>query len=208
MKKVNEVEFPERQLGPNQPVGIEFPRSRFLGDNYDGCFCSSFYSKFKWIDYNLEEDAVYCFPCKVFHMHKGGTFVNKGYSNWKKAPERLLKHHISKNHKICMTLWINKKVMDARKTSVAQEILSHHKETVLHNRLYMKIIETVHFCAVQNLAYRAHVEDRGDLENVSDINRGNFLEILSQRCRDDSWFSDQVQKRNLSTTNRITGEQL
>ena len=54
------------------------------------------------------------------------------------------------------------------------------------NRAYVeKIFESLFFAAKENILLRAHVEDRQHLGESSDINRGNFLELLSLRCRHD-----------------------
>ena len=51
------------------------------------------------------------------------------------------------------------------------------------------------FAAQQNIAMRGHVESRKDIWEVSDINRGNFLELLHLRCKDLPWLKQKLQSQ-------------
>ena len=51
------------------------------------------------------------------------------------------------------------------------------------------------FTAQQNVAQRAHVESRLDLGAVSDVNRGNFLELLHMRSRDIPWLLETLTEK-------------
>ena len=55
------------------------------------------------------------------------------------------------------------------------------------------IIECLIFTAMQNIAVRGHEESRNDIWEVSDINRGNFLELLHLRCKDLPWLQSKLQ---------------
>jgi hypothetical protein len=51
------------------------------------------------------------------------------------------------------------------------------------------------FPAQQNIAMRGHVEDRKNIWEVSDIIRGNFLELLHFRCKDLPWLKQKLQSQ-------------
>ena len=69
--------------------------------------------------------------------------------------------------------------------SVIDLLDSHHKDSVKANRQYMKIIiESLVFTAQQNIAQRGHKEDKINIAEVSDVNRGNFIELLHFRSED------------------------
>ena len=55
------------------------------------------------------------------------------------------------------------------------------------------IIKCLIFTAMQNIAVRGHEESRNDIWEVSDINRGNFLELLHLRCKDLPWLQSKLQ---------------
>ena len=63
--------------------------------------------------------------------------------------------------------------------SVLTQLDSHHAAKVKENRDYVKIlIDTIAFLGKQNIPFRGHEEDRSNLTQLSEVNRGNFLEIL------------------------------
>ena len=51
------------------------------------------------------------------------------------------------------------------------------------------------FTALQIVTQRAHVESRSDLSAISEVNRGNFLEILHMRSRDILWLSETLKEK-------------
>ena len=48
----------------------------------------------------------------------------------------------------------------------------------------------VQFTAQQNIVQRGHDEQRDGLSNRSDVNGGNFLELIHLRCKDITWLND------------------
>ena len=113
-------------------------------------------------------------------------------SDWKK-PERLNKHAKSKCHTMVLTKWIFSKNI-GRGESVIELLDAYHKDNVKANRQCMKIIiESLVFTAQQNIAQRGHEEDRSNITEESDINRGNFIELLHLRSKDISWFKDKLE---------------
>lgn len=74
-----------------------------------------------------------------------------------------------------MTKWINYKSNKKRQTSVLTQLDNQHKQKVLQNRDFMKvIIECLMYTAQQNIGQRGHEEDLSHLDEVSDVNRANF----------------------------------
>uniref|UniRef100_A0ACD5Y240 Uncharacterized protein n=1 Tax=Avena sativa TaxID=4498 RepID=A0ACD5Y240_AVESA len=80
-------------LGPCQPRQHDFP-IRDIGGNRR--FTSHWFDKYKWIEYSVHLDAVFCFVCYLFKdetKHKGGdSFVKEGFKNWNMMKNRLDKH--------------------------------------------------------------------------------------------------------------------
>ena len=68
------------------------------------------------------------------------------------------------------------------------------------------------FTAQQNIAQRGHDEQRDSLSTSSDVNRGNFLELIHLRCKDIAWLKDkldsQLQKHVQRTSPVIQNELL
>ena len=112
-----------------------------------------------------------------------------------------------------MMKWINAKRNEKNKSTIISQLDSHHKATVLKNRQYLKvIIETLMFTAQQNISQRGHEENRFNISEIKDINRGNFLELLSLRCRDLPWLGnmlhEKLEKRTQWTSPKIQNELL
>ena len=134
------------------------------------------------------------------------------FDNWKKT-ERLTKHHKSDNHQTAMAKWIESRADKKRNTSVMSQLQESHKQYVKENREYLRvIIECLMFTAKQNIAQRGHDEQHDRLSESTDINRGNFLELVCLRCKDIPWLKDkldrQLQKHSQWTSPMIQNELL
>jgi len=172
---------------PQQPVLKEYNPKKFGKETTSRDFKPEWYKIHPWLNYDIENKQGTCFPCEVFM--KSNSFK---FENWKKT-HRLLKHAKSDCHRLAMTKWINYRANKKQKTTVLKQLDSAHKEEVTRNRAYLKvIIECLLFTAQQNIAQRGQSEDRSNLDNVSDVNRGNFLELLHLRCHDIPWFAEKL----------------
>lgn len=112
-----------------------------------------------------------------------------------------------------MAKWIDSRANRKRNTSVLSQLQESHKQYAKENREYLKvIIECLMFTAQQNIAQRGHDEKRDGLSDSSDINRGNFLELVHLRCKDIPWLKDklnnQLQKHAQWTSPVIQNELL
>ncbi|GBO33402.1 hypothetical protein AVEN_113630-1 [Araneus ventricosus] len=96
-----------RNCKPVQPLLERFPKHK------DGDRFRSFNSKlyhFKWLEYSVSQDSVFCYYCRHFSEngsisdYKYDTFIVTGYRQWKKCygksekENRLLKHQLSFSH--------------------------------------------------------------------------------------------------------------
>ena len=170
---------------PNQPIRKQYALRRYGKKirNFQG----KWFKEHPWLSFQPGENRAICWACQKF-MNEG----NFSFHDWKK-PERLNKHAKSKSHTMAMTKWIVSKNLDSGE-SVIDLLDSHHKDSVKASRQYMKIIiESLIFTAQQNIAQRGHEEDRSNIAEVSDVNRGNFIELLHFRSKDISWFKDKLE---------------
>ncbi len=117
------------------------------------------------------------------------------FDNWKK-PERLAKHHKSEKHQTAMEMWMSSRANKKHNCSVLSQLHEDHQQSVKENRDYLKvIIESLMYTAQQNVAQRGHEEERVNLDKSSDVNRGNFLEHISLRCKDIPWLSSKLDQQ-------------
>lgn len=67
------------------------------------CFQLQWLQKFKWLEYSMAEDAVFCHICRQFGQQhpKEMTFTTIDYRHWNKAnteKKGFAKHEVSVNH--------------------------------------------------------------------------------------------------------------
>ncbi|XP_052117551.1 uncharacterized protein LOC127747554 [Arachis duranensis] len=178
--KRDEIRQAYIKVGPNQPILDNYP---FFGDKSHRHFQASWFKLFpSWLEYSIEDDAIYCFPCFLFakkpSINTGSNaFIENGFRNWKKVnsgKECALLNHIGKgpnsfHHKAL------KSCDDLMKQSQHIDRLLHKQtsEDIEKNRIRLGAsIDCIRWLTFQGCAYRGHDE------NQSSSNRGNFLEML------------------------------
>ena len=176
--------------GPQQPILKCYDPKKFGSESFSRDFNPAWYKRHPWLSYNCETKTACCYPCQKYLNAHDFTF-----DNWKKI-ERLTKHHKSENHQTAMAKWIDSRANKKKNTSILSKLQESHKQYVKENRDYFKvIIECLMFTAQQNIAQRGHDEQRDSLSNSSDVNRGNFLELIHLRCKDIAWLKDKLESQ-------------
>ena len=173
---------------PNQPKLTEYDPKVYGKQKRD--FQSDWYIKHPWIDFNISRSEVSCFACQKF-----GNDASFKFDNWKK-PERLKKHALSKTHLLAMTKWSDSKIAKKKHQNILTQLQAQHAAEVRDNRNYLReLIKTVATMGKQNISFRGHTENRKNLSSLSDINRGNFLEILSLRSNDSAFLKERLDRQ-------------
>ena len=176
--------------GPQQPILKCYNPKKFGNVSFYRDFNPAWYKRYPWLSYNGETKKVSCYPCQKYLNAHDFTF-----DKWKTI-ERLTKHHSSENHQRAMAKWIDSRANKKKNTSILSKLQESHKQYVKENRDYFKvIIECLMFTAQQNIAQRGHDEQRDSLSNSSDVNRGNFLELIHLRCKDIAWLKDKLESQ-------------
>ena len=176
--------------GPNQPVLNTYRPQKFGKDIYPRDFKREWFQLYPWLSYDIQKSQASCYPCNIYMNNDSFT-----YSNWKKV-HRLAKHAKGFQHKEAMVRWLDHRANVKQNSSVLGQLNADHQQKVAQNRAYLRvIIETLLFTAKQNIPQRGHAEDRSNLSEASDINRGNFLEILHLRSKDIPWFGEKLKKQ-------------
>ena len=140
-----------------------------------------------WLGYDTNTHSGYCYPCIKFMKS------NFHFNNWKKS-ERLSAHAATDIHTTAMIKWVNAKEAIKNNNSITTQLNSFHTEKVKENRKYLQILlETIAMMGKQNLSFRAHTEDRTNLTQLSNTNRGNFLEILYLQSRHSPFLRERLE---------------
>ena len=160
---------------PVQPI-ISFPARSFGGKGRPRAFNSEWYSSYSWLEYSVERDAAFCYPCRLFELR--GTrsekiFTRIGFRDWKHAKGKsgtLTAHNVCSTHKQAMCGWSSYTKNFEGHSSIVHRLETAREKTIKSNRYYIKsLAEILLLCARQELAIRGHKESNDSQ------NKGNFL---------------------------------
>lgn len=172
------ISFPSREFGRNSPVRRTFQ--------------AGWFNRFKWLHYDLGQDAAYCFICckavkgrKVrlsFKTEK--SFLVNGFTNWKDATRIFSRHESCEFHKSsAAALSSNVDVSDMLSKQAAAE-----KQ---QNRQYLlKVLTSIRFLARQGLPLR------GDGNEID----SNLHQLLVLRGEDYPPIHQFLQRQQLKYT--------
>lgn len=168
------------QKGPCQPRNHLCPQKEF-GDSSLRRFKTSWFNDFPdWLEYSIAKDAIFCFYCYLFkpnsEEHGGGdSFIDGGFSNWKKK-ERL-QIHVGKSGSAHNRARIKYEAFVNQKQNIDCVLFKKSKKIKDEYRIRLNAsIDCVRLLLRQGLSFRGHDES----ENSR--NQGNFLEFLQWLC--------------------------
>ncbi|XP_042033615.1 uncharacterized protein LOC121780165 [Salvia splendens] len=160
---------------PCQPRTFSFPQKEVGGSRRR--FMVSWFDKWDWLEYSMDEDAAFCFVCYLFTNevgHAGGdAFVNKGFKSWNK-PERFIKHigRVRSAHNIVYDKYVN--LRDGKKKSILVSL--DNVSDVINNEynvLLKASISCLHYLLGQGMAFRGHRE----VDESSDVSQKEQLAL-------------------------------
>ena len=168
-------------FSPVRPVRVKFPTTKF--GSTSRCFNPAWCDRHNWLEYSIEHDACYCYPCRIFGANASGSsrpetvFTSTGFRNWKNACGKtggLSRHSNSLSHKQAEIAWGQYKIHSKRGTTIDRQMGNDTRSiSISQNRHYIKTVaEVLLLCSRQEIAIRGH------RESSDSMNRGNFLEIL------------------------------
>ena len=174
---------------PFQPVTFKFPlRSFGKTAVVRRSFQSSWFHRWKWIHYDAT-DAAFCFSCcKAAKQGKikftEGSFITKGFTNWKDASRIFGKHESSDVHKQS-TMCISSN------TDIAELLSTQHAREKEQNRHYfLKLLSSIRYLAQQGLPLRGDGSDRDS----------NFYRLLLLRGEDVPIIRPMLEKAQMKFT--------
>ena len=171
---------------PAQTMLSRYP-STIFGDKTRS-FQSSWFQSHPWLEYSVERDSCYCYPCRLSNTEPtDSAFANpSGYHDWKHAPGKkgsLSLHATSVTHSSAMVAWQQFQLNREHRTSLPHRMDRLGEQCLRSNRHYIKTIaEIVLLCARQEIALRGHNE------SIDSQNPGNFRAILDLVARHDDSF--------------------
>ncbi|XP_016200311.1 uncharacterized protein LOC107641330 [Arachis ipaensis] len=184
--KRDEIHWAYIKVGPNQPILDNYP---FSGDKSHRRFQASWFKLFpSLLEYSIEDDAIYCFPCFLFAKEPSintgsNAFIENGFRNWKKVnskKECALLNHIGKDpnsfhHKAL------KSCDDLMKQSQHIDRLLHKQtsEEIEKNRIRLGAsIDCIRWLTFQGCAYRGHDESQSSSNRARDESKKEQMAIV------------------------------
>ena len=146
--------------GPNEkPVQPSRSTVRFpptLVGTKKRYFNPDWFKTYSWLEYSVERDAAFCFPCRHFSTKSGraeDTFTKESFRDWKHATgkEGVLQGHAScLTHIQTVSSWHEYKQNEECGTSVVSRLDSERNEQICLNRHYLRSVAEVITTLVQS----------------------------------------------------------
>ena len=187
-------DLPEIGDEPHQP-NISFPKREFGKTNIvKRSFQWQWFSKWKWLHYDIERDLAFCHTCveavktgKVKSLGTGDlAFVLRGFCNCKDATGNkgaFNTQEKSGTHKMAVECLIT---LPTSYRKVGEMLSSQYALDKQNNRGYlMKVFQNIQFLSRQGIALR------GDLDESD----SNFMQLLMLRGIDDPMIKQTVEKK-------------
>uniref|UniRef100_A0A8C4N1Y2 TTF-type domain-containing protein n=1 Tax=Eptatretus burgeri TaxID=7764 RepID=A0A8C4N1Y2_EPTBU len=185
----------------NQVVLQQYPGHLF--QNKSRSFVSSWYQTNELLEYSVQTDGAFCYPCRKFNTARGpvdSTFTVRGYQNWKHAVEKdrgFHKHATSKEHVTCVLRWKE----NERRIDCGEEISTlFNADQLNRDRYYVSaLIDVVGFLAENQIPFRGSLDN---FEDMSDGHSGLFLSLLNYTLKKGTELAEIIKHipRNASYT--------
>ena len=143
---------------PSQPNLKSFLSRKFgkdkSGKEIKRSFKASWYLRHKWIHYDVENDAAFCFTCikatcqnLITTKKSEDTFIKRGFTNWKKALEKgrgFDKNEKSESHREATDRLVV--IPNTSKRDIGELISeSYYLEKFNNRQMLLKIMENIRF---------------------------------------------------------------
>lgn len=180
---------------------------------YYRSFQEKWYDSFKWLEYSIDLDRVFCFSCRLFmHSnlnagHQDPIFSKTGFNNWHLATSLFIKHKNSKSHMISessMATFLNSDSNDIALNKSKEVELSKREAQRMINISIMHRLIDIALCLAKN-----GKSLRGHNENIDSVSKRLFLEMVDLLKKYDSLLSEHLENgpKNASyISNRIQND--
>ena len=192
------------QIGPQQPVLPKYPLNEACPAGRQRRFCVQWFDEYPHLEYSIENDAAYCFPCSLFNhgpnrekseevwsMH-GMRLWHRMKSIGKGKKGKLEKHFSSNAHcaavadlsSFSKTEGHINLMYDKKKRAIE---IRKEKEVIQNRKVIEIFLDITRTLGRQGLAFREDAEENG-----------NFFQIVRLVARHSptlkSWFDDKYSR--------------
>ena len=144
----------------------------------------------EWLLYSPSIGSVFCFVCRLYGEGEGGNvncpFKTTGFSDWKRASDKLPKHENTNCHRKAMLKYIKR----ASDIGVIDTELRKQLELqyTYWSEVLKRVVTAVTFLSERGLAFRGASEIFGRADN------GNYLGILEAIGEHDPFLKSHIEK--------------
>jgi len=187
---------------PNQPMDKQFDSIVIQG--HARRFNSKYFKEFSWLDWNEQQQKVYCFPCRkirqsdaslLYKSHEP-SFVDTGFCNWHDVSRKLKKHDQSDSHRECMEKWASMQ----KGASVFAQLSEQYSQEQANSRTALStIITSLQFLAKQGLAVQGNENDDGNFKQLLHLRSQEVSFLRSWMGNKVTWTSHDIQNELLTT---------
>jgi hypothetical protein len=188
-------------------------------------FQSAWFKERPWLEYSQITNSAYCFVCRHFGAGSSDkTWTFSGFSDWKKALEKMNVHSQSHSHRFSSEKYAGWLQARSRGT-VVEQLDNSQKLLIEKNRRYLSsILDVIFLCGAQGIALRGNEESTtfNDNLHIEDQNSGNFLAIvkllaknnveLAEKLADgpanSKYLCPNIQNSLISCTSEIIGREI
>lgn len=145
------------QRDPCQPRSCVFPPTR-MGDK-DRRFCVSWYDEYHtWLEYSVAKDVVFCFYCYLFGS-SDGSFINEGFSNWKK--KEVFRKHVGASSSAHNQARVKYESFKNQEQSIRSCLVKQSNQARTYYRIRLSVsIDYVRFLLRQGMSFQGHDESK------------------------------------------------
>jgi len=137
-----------------------------------------------YLVYSQSTGTIFCIPCKLFGANS--AFATTGYSDWKRAGNRIASHEQSLAHKSNV---LTMKSRGALTNRIDTELLSQINDEVDYWKNVLKrVVVVVKTLAIRGLAFR------GNSEKIGCPHNGNFLMNMELIAQFDPFLASHISK--------------
>ncbi|XP_029348294.1 zinc finger MYM-type protein 1-like [Acyrthosiphon pisum] len=132
--------------GPVQPILKVYPKTAFGSQNRS--FGSKYFKEYNWLEYSIEKDAIFCFPCRMFSTSSGhveDVFLS-GTRDAKTGKTKLKLHEISDHHLTANLRWSAYK-NSVKNGDVISKMSTALQKEIQTNRIWSIQNELIETCA-------------------------------------------------------------
>ena len=182
--QVTDLDLPKIGEPIKQIILREYPKQ-----NNGRVFRACWFKLFKWLEYSVKKDAVFCYACRQFQpfSNKDIIYTHVGFTNWKNAMDSkngFPRHEKTEIHLKAMVMWKERSSRDSSGTAVSTLINS---ELLEKYRYYVKsIAEVIQFLAVNELALR------GSYVMEEEKERGLFISLFNYTLKKDKVLEEAI----------------